>query len=258
MNFRNSLLALLFLSLSGETSADDTSATINIASLEIPYAYEENGVGVYHKVLEELTKGYDGNYNITFYPSARLTRLMINRDLDCNYISTGALDAWENNGITADELAFVGPIRELFVTVYVPASSPVPMSIEELRNLRLASDVNLLRVIRKYGLKEDFSLQSQVQMLNLLSIGRIEALVGFDFDLDTLAPRLGVSDKITKTDIKLDKLVDGIICFKNEKTAPFLAHLQSRLKEITESGWLDAEFDKFFKSQGVHAQKKAR
>ena len=95
---------------------------------------------------------------------------MTNRDLDCNYIATETLDAWEKNGISADELEFIGPIRELFVTVYVPAGSPVPSSIEELRQLRLASDVNLLRVIHKYGIKEDFSLQSQVQMLNLLSI----------------------------------------------------------------------------------------
>ena len=117
MGFRNSFFALLFLTTLGAyiPAAADEASTINIASLEIPYAYEEDGRGVYHSVFKELTKGYDGEYGITFYPSARLTRLMTNRDLDCNYIATETLDAWEKNGISADELEFIGPIRELFV-----------------------------------------------------------------------------------------------------------------------------------------------
>ena len=246
--FVSTLLSSFFLASIAD--AQPTDGDITVASMEIPYAYTETGDGVYNTVLKKLTEGYKGEVNVSFMPSARFNRLMINREVDCDFIGTEKTDRWEKDGISADDLEFIGPIRELFVTVYVPAGGKVPKDIEELKTMRLASDVNLVRTIHRYGIKEAFALQSQVQMLNLLSIARIEALVGYDFDLDTLAPRLGVVDKIKKTDIRLDKLVDGIVCFKNEKTAPFRAHLRKRLKEVTENGWLDAEFEKFFARQG--------
>ncbi len=246
-NLVSTLLSTFFFASIFEVNAADDDITV--ASMEIPYAYTETGDGVYNTVFKKLTEGYKGDVTVSFMPSARFNRLVTNREVDCDFIGTEKIERWEKDGISADELEFIGPIRELFVTVYVPAGGKVPHTIEDLKTMRLASDVNLVHTVRRYGLKESFALQSQVQMLNFLSIARIEALVGYDFDLDTLAPRLGVTDKIVKTDIKLDKLVDGVVCFKNEKTAPFRAHLRNKLKEITESGWLDAEFEKFFASQ---------
>lgn len=230
---------------SSQVPGDD----ITVASMEIPYAYTETGDGVYNRVFRKLTEGYKGTVNVSFVPSARFNRLVTNREVDCDFIGTEKLGRWEADGIKADELEFIGPIRELYVTVYVPRGHPIPETIDDLKTMRIASDVNLLHTVHKYGIKEAFALQSQVQMLNLLSIARIEALIGYDFDLDMLAPRLGVSDKIIKTDVKLDKLVDGIVCFKNARTAAFRSHLRARLIEITENGWLDAEFDRFFASQ---------
>ncbi len=243
------MLAVLYLISSHPLSAED-QPNIHIMSMEIPLAFENNGQGVYHTILKALIEGYSGKIDVTFIPSlARFSRMMINREMDCNYISTENLTHWQQNGIQAHELEFIGPIRELYVTAYVPSGGFVPTSIDELKTMRLASDINLLTVIHKHGLKETFALQSQIQMLNLLSISRIDALIGYDFDLDMLAPRLGIADKIVKTDIKLNKLVDGIVCFKNQKTAAFRAHLKKRINHITKNGWLDAEFDKFLSVQ---------
>ncbi len=246
--FTSSVLsATLALHIFGTSSAIalQQEDPITVASMEIPYAYEENGEGVYHTVLAKLTEGYEGQINVNFVPSARFNRLITNRAVDCDYIGTDKTDRWVNDGIKADELEFIGPIRTLYVSVYVPAGKPIPKDIADLNNFNLASDVNLLQTIHKLGIKEKFSLQSQTQMLNLLSIGRINALIGYDFDLDLLAPKLGVQDKIVKTSLKLDKLVDGIVCFKTERTAKLRKHMREKLDEITKSGWLDAEFDKF-------------
>lgn len=253
MKIRQSLSTILLLTAAwGQAQEEQTRNENDIifGGMEIPHAYQENGEGVYHQVFDELIRGYDGTTRRIFMPSARLKRLTAKREIDCLFISTDSPDFWEMSKIEIDEVEFIGPIRELHITVYTPKGGKMPKQVDDLKTMRLASDINILPTLRKYGLKEVFSLQSQIQMLNLLSINRIEALIGFDFDLDMLAPRIGVSDKIVKTDIKLDKLVDGMACFKTKKTEKIRAHVRERLNAITESGWLDNTFEKFFAGQG--------
>lgn len=219
-------------------SKDTAHPNLEIASMEIPHAYEPDGSGVYNEIFKKLTEGYGGDLNISFYPSARYNRVMTSRSADCDYIATDHLGRWENQGITAQELEFIGPVNTLFVVLYIPAGAPDVTTIDEIKSLTLASDVNLLNVIHNLGIKEKFALQSQTQMLNLLAIGRISGLVGYDFDLDFLSQKMGVADKMKKATIRLSKLNDGIVCFKTQRTAPFRAHLWKNLENIKASGWL--------------------
>ncbi|WP_262693649.1 hypothetical protein [Kordiimonas aquimaris] len=220
----------------------DASPDISIASMEIPLAYEENGNGVYNDVLKKLTEGYTGNINTSFYPAARFDRIMSGRSADCAYIATDSLSVWESEGIMPDELEFIGPVNTLYVVVYIPSDAPDVTTLEEVKRLNVASDVNLLGVIHSLGIKETLALQSQVQMLNLLAVKRINGLIGYDFDLDFLSRELGHSDKMKKASVRLDSLTDGVLCLKTEKTASFRAHLRARLSELEDSGWLKKAF----------------
>ena len=247
INYIYNMLALvcgLMLTISVSSFADEKAdhVDISIASMEIPLAYEENGNGVYNDVLDRLTEGYQGNIQTSFYPAARFSRVMSGRGADCAYIATDSLNVWEAEGVMPEELEFVGPINTLYVVVYIPSDAPDVTIIEEVKQLNLASDINLLGVIHQLGIKENLALQSQVQMLNLLAINRINGLIGYDFDLDFLSRELGLSGKMKKASVRLGSLTDGILCFKTEKTAVFRAHLRRQLSEIEASGWLKEAF----------------
>ncbi|MEX0297949.1 MAG: hypothetical protein AB3N28_02685 [Kordiimonas sp.] len=218
--------------------ATDKAPNMEIASMEIPFAYERNGTGVYNKIFDKLTEGYTGELNVSFYPSARYDRVMISRSADCDYIATDHLGRWEEHGVKAEEFEFIGPVNTLYVVLYIPHDAPDITTIEEVKKLVLASDINLVDLIHDLGIQEKFALQSQPQMLNLLAIRRITGLIGYDFDLDFLSKKLGVSGLMKKATIRLDSLNDGIVCFKNEKTAPFRNLLKSNFKKIQSSGWL--------------------
>ncbi len=220
-------------------SEDAMHPALKIASMEIPHAYEPNGKGVYNEIFAKLTEGYKGDLNVSFYPSARYNRVMTSRGADCDYIATDHLDRWKDHGITSNDLEFIGPVNTLFVILYIPVDAPDVTTIEQIKALTLASDINLLNVIHDHGIKEKFALQSQTQMLNLLAIGRISGLIGYDFDLDFLSKKMGVADKMKKATIRLSQLNDGIVCFKTERTAAFRAHLWKSLNNIKTSGWLE-------------------
>lgn len=212
--------------------------SIKVASMEIPYAYTQDGTGVYNTILDKLTEGYTGAIETSFYPSARFTRTMASRAVDCDYIGTDQINRWEAHGIAATELEFIGPVNTLYVVVYLPKDAPDVSTIDEVKKLNIASDVNLLDLIHEKGIKEVFALQSQIQMLNLLATERIGGLIGYDFDLDFLSKKLGFADKMKKASIRLHAINDGIVCFKTERTAIFRAHLRQKLSKIKKDGWL--------------------
>lgn len=238
------ILVFLSLSISATKATANQSDTpkspdLKIASMEIPHAYEPDGSGVYNEIFEKLTEGYTGALKVSFYPSARYNRVMTAREADCDYIATDHLDRWKDQGVPSSDLEFIGPVNSLFVVVYIPTDAPDVTTVEQLKALTLASDVNLLNVVHDLGIKEKFALQSQTQMLNLLAVGRISGLIGYDFDLDFLSKKLGLSDKMKKASIRLSQLNDGVVCFKTERTAAFRAHLREKLTQIQSSGWLE-------------------
>lgn len=212
---------------------------ISVASMSIPFAYEQQGNGVYNQIYDKLTEGYEGPVRVTFLPPNRLSRAIQTRQTDCIYIATDAMASHNATDSSYRDLEFIGPVNQVSVVVYTMADTPDITEKSQLAGMKVASDVNLVPFISSLGIKDDFHLQSQLQMLEMLVAGRVDALIGYDFDLDFLSKKQGVRDKLRKASIRLDTVGDGFACFKNEKTARFRSHLKSRLKTLTDSGWLD-------------------
>lgn len=241
--FRQPVLALVFASfVTVSAVSQETSPAISIVSMEIPKAYTPDGDGVYNRVFNELVKGYDGEIDIGFYPSARYNRIMSTRGGDCDYIATDNTARWQSSGVLPDELEFIGPINQLHVVAYIPIDAEDVRSPDDLKGLSLASDVNLLDTIHSLGIKETFALQSQPQMLSLLAVNRIEAMIGYDFDLDFLSREMDLTDKVKKASVRLSTVSDGLVCFKTERTEQFRAHVRERFKVLSDSGWLADAF----------------
>ncbi|MBO6506123.1 MAG: ABC transporter substrate-binding protein [Kordiimonadaceae bacterium] len=212
---------------------------VSVGSMSIPFAYEQNGTGVYNQIFDKLVEGYEGTVDVTFFPSNRLSRAVEGRQIDCLYIATESVA--NNGGANSPyrELEFIGPVNLVSVVVYLPANADDVNEITDLQGLKIASDVNLVPLINRLGIQEDFDLQSQIQMIELLVAGRVDALIGYDFDLDFLTRKQGVRDQLKKASIKLLTIGDGIACFSNERLKPFRDHMKARLKHMTDSGWLD-------------------
>lgn len=222
--------------------AQDTENAITVASMTIPFAYDENGEGVYNDVFNKLVEGYGGPIKVTFLPAARLDRAMKLRQTDCIYISADTdKDRGDGNTGYAD-YKFIGPVNTISVVVYTRDEAPDISKIEQLDNLVVASDVNLVRFINSLGIQEDHKLQSQVQMIKMLAAGRADALIGYDFDLDFLSKKIGIHRELKKASIRLDRVDDGISCLRNLKTERFFTHITERLKILQDTGWLHEAF----------------
>ncbi len=237
--------AVFYVNWFSTAVADDAAQDMKVASMEIPYAYQENGSGVYNRVFNRLIEGYSGTVHTVFYPSARYNKVMIGRATDCDYIATDALDRWQHHGISPSELEFIGPINTLSVVVYIPADATDVTTISDIKKLSIASDVNLLQTVHRHGIEEVFALEDQRQMLRLVAIKRIQGLIGYDFDLDFLSQHMGLRKKLKKASVILDTVDDGIVCFKNKDTAAFRKHLRSKLEEVSGSGWLEEIFSSY-------------
>ncbi len=218
---------------------DAPAAAVSVASMSIPYAYEQNGAGVYNQIYDKMLEGYEGAVEVTFFPSNRLNRALRRRETDCVYIATENISAPAIEGEPEESLDFIGPVNTVSVVVYLNEEAPDIRDVEQLKGLKVASDVNLVTLINSVGIQEDFSLQSQIQMLEMLVAKRVDALVGFDFDLDFLSKKQGISHQLKKATIRLEQMNDGFACFENARTANFRQHLRDRLEYLTKSGWLD-------------------
>lgn len=236
------LIVVSHFSIAARASNEEATTNhsdISIGSMSIPFAYEQNGDGVYNQIFNRLVEGYQGQIDITFYPSNRLSRAIEARQIDCLYIATESVA--NNGGANSPyrELEFIGPVNLVSVVVYLPTDAADVSEVSQLEGLKIASDVNLVPFINGLGIEEDFDLQSQIQMIEMLVAGRVDALIGYDFDLDFLTRKQGVRDQLKKASIKLLTIGDGIACFSNEKIKPFRDHMKARLKDMTDSGWLD-------------------
>lgn len=230
------------LTLAPTSNAQDSEQAITIASMTIPFAYDEKGEGVYNDVFDQLVKGYEGPLKVTFLPAARLDRAMKMQQTDCIYIAADTdVERGEGNEGYA-KYKFIGPVNTISIVVYTRADYPDISETEQLDNLVVASDVNLVRFINALGIQEDHKLQSQIQMIKMLAAGRVDALIGYDFDLDFLTKKLDLKNQLKKASIRLDEVDDGISCLRNEKTERFFTHVTARLKILQDTGWLDEAF----------------
>ncbi|GEM_PF-3919822 len=222
---------------------DHKSPDITVSAQEIPMAYWQGGDGHYNKVFDLMVEGYGGTVKTTFLPSERSIRMFINNEADCSYVHTSGLEQYSEYGIDPEELIFIGPINEISVTAYVQTGSPDIQAPEDLKGKMFAVDVNLVEFIRSQGITESMALQSQVQMIELLAKGRVDALVGWNYDLDLLVKKLNLRDELQTTSMHLNNLVDGMVCHKNGKTTEFIETARKQLGRATSNGTLTAIFN---------------
>ncbi|UTW55157.1 ABC transporter substrate-binding protein [Kordiimonas sp. SCSIO 12610] len=208
---------------------------IKIGSQEIPKAYWEGGDGDYNKVLDYLIAGYPGKVEVTFLPSSRLNRFLDSGLVDCSYISVTP---------NSETMEFIGPTNTISVTAYTRNGLKDIKKPDDLISIPFAIDVNLKSIARQHDLEPAMSLQSQTQMISLLAKGRIDALVGYDYDLDLLVSELNYTDQLKKTSIKFAEFEDGMTCHRTEKTQKFREIVKQNLIKARETGFLREIFDK--------------
>jgi ABC-type amino acid transport substrate-binding protein len=217
------------------SNQSDKYPTIQIGSQEIPMAYWEGGDGDYNKILDYILADYPGKVEITFLPSTRLTKFFTEGDLDCTYVSTDGF---------REGAEFIGPINTISVTAYTRNELPDISKPEDLQSIPFAIDVNLVDLVKRNALKPAMSLQSQEQMIDLLAKGRIDALVGYDYDLDLLVKEMNHTDKLKKASVVFAELKDGMMCHKTEKTKLFRNIVMKNILKAEKEGFFEAIFDK--------------
>ncbi len=207
---------------------------IKIGSQEIPKAYWENGNGDYNKILDYLIAGYPGKVEVTFLPSSRLTRFLNEGAIDCSYISV------KNN---RTDIEFLGPTNKISITAYVRNDHPDIRNPKDLSGVPFAIDVNLKPFAEKLSLSPSMSLQSQTQMIDLLAKGRIDALVGYDYDLDLLVKEMNYANQLRRASITFAGFEDGMACHKTEKTKKFRELIKANIVKAQKTGFFKKIFD---------------
>lgn len=218
-----------------EADLKSTYPTIKIVSQEIPKAYWKDGSGDYNQILNYLIHGYPGDIEISFLPSSRAMKTFDTKNADCSFVDLA--------GNHQEATEFLGPTNTITVTAYTRAELPDIRSPADMRNIDFAIDVNLRETANEHNLKATMSLQSQEQMIDLLVKGRIDAMIGFDYDLDLLVKELNYEDKLKKASVIFSEEQDGMLCHANPKTKLFRDIVRKNLQKAIETGFLDKVFD---------------
>jgi hypothetical protein len=207
---------------------------IKIGSQEIPKAYWENGNGDYNKVLDYLIAGYPGKVEVTFLPSSRLNRFFNEGIVDCLYVSVKK---------NRTDVEFLGPTNKVTITAYVRNDHADIQTPQDLSDIPFAIDFNLKTFAENHSLSPSLSLQSQIQMIDLLAKGRIDALVGYDYDLDLLVKEMDYANQLKRASIKFAEFEDGMTCHKTEKSKTFREMVRTNIIKAQKTGFLKKIFD---------------
>lgn len=234
-------VALLTLGLGFQDPAlsDDTKRTISIAGQKIPALYVPDGTGVYNKALDLLLEGFDGAVDVKFLPSQRVIKSFRDQTHDCTFVATDTANDFIQKGKDSGRIDFIGPVNTIAIAAYTRKGLPNIEKAADLEGRLFASDVNVTdRLAKEHGLTPFIAVQDQEKMLTLLYRGRVEALIGFDYDTDILIKKLGYKNDIYKTSFVLMEFRDGFMCHVNDSTQDFLAHLRAKLETLTANNTL--------------------
>jgi hypothetical protein len=223
-------------SIANNTSLNDAklrqthqNTTIKIAAPHITNLIEENGSGIYQRVMNEALEENPFEVKQIFSPYKRALILFERKDTDCIYSLTQVMkDKFGENSIN-----YSFPLGAFAYFMFTPQNQPTLTDPSQLESLQVGA-VYGHDTYYKHRLSEHTNLimvSDDLQNVKKLSLNRLDVMIGALPDLLPYITRFNFS-----ADHPLVESFDRITCHKNEKTELFLDALSSSLKKLKLNG----------------------
>lgn len=222
-----SSMALALESLNEQNKESNKSIVIAAASLT--NLVEENGLGVYQKIMNLALS--DTSYNITekFLPFRRALIEFERNNVDCNYSSTELLQ----DKFGTDAIISSYPLGVFIFYVFTKQDTKAISNLNDLNNLRTGG-INGQAQYYQNLLPKDAKLQllnSDKQGMQMLNLNRLDAFIAALPDLTPYIEELSFD-----RDYPIYTSFDRITCHNNEKNKAFLNVLSSALSKLKTEG----------------------
>ncbi len=216
---------ILLMAVSGPATAEP----FRIAVPPLASLLEEDGSGVYQRLIDQALVPLDAEIEQHFYPYRRALRVFEEGEVDCVFSLTEVL--LERHG--EDEVIYSFPLGKFIFHIFTLADEPAIESVEALNGLSVATILGH-EVYLKSVLGRDFQVEqvrSEAQAIRMLELNRLDAFIAA---LPDIQPFLGQLNYAPES--PLLESFDRLNCHATERNLAFVDALSERLRTLKENG----------------------
>lgn len=221
---------------------------ITIFGTAIPGIFDENEPGPYNTLYNQVIAGVSFPTVLTMLPIRKATKVFGERGADCIFAGSPDESFYTERGFDVEELVISDTIQDIRLKIYGPiGGSPI-------EDYRILSDINFAIDI---GIGEVHMLRSKIPVegesvlyaqtltagFKMLDVGRIQALIAIDVDVEALKMKSQRYRQYPVSDtFVLRKTEDVFVCRKMMRTERFIEEINQRMVELRQTGQLDSLF----------------
>lgn len=197
------------------------------------YIIEEDGSGVYQKVLREAARRSGISYKEKIYPIKRALKNFSKRRGLCMY---GMIDP-AINMVGEENLVTSFPMGVAKLYIFTKKGTPAITSLKQLKGKRVGGTIgyeDYYKDIRKKGVRFDYVGNEKGNIKKLMA-GRIDVMLGFLPDYALHLPKLSFSPNHP-----VAVVWDSVTCHNTEEGRRFVNQISPALKEMKNDGTLKA------------------
>jgi len=234
------LIALVAVYLSILSSAAHSEVEIKSITLLAPHItnlVEENGKGIYQRLLSEALELAGQKTKEIFAPYKRALLLFEQGQGDCIYSFTKVLQ----NKLGKQNIVYTYPLGAFAYYIFTAKNSPAISDPQKLRGLRVGGVFGHNNYYQ-HTLAKDISLimvNKDIQNIEKLRLNRLDAIIGALPDLTHYKPELSYD-----ASAPLVKSFDRITCRQSERNRAFVGSVSSAMRQLKHLG----VYQKIYKS----------
>ncbi|MGM0450768.1 MAG: substrate-binding periplasmic protein [Pseudomonadota bacterium] len=214
------------LTMGAQTHA---SQSITVAAPTLANLYEPDDSGLYQRLVERALESLDVKVEPAFYPYRRAIQVFEESRVDCLFSLTDVL----RQRVGDDGLVYSYPFGKFSFHIFTRSEDPPVESLDELKGLVVGRikghEVYLASALP--GSVELQAVRSEAQAVQMLDMGRLDALVAAVPDMRPYLDRLSYAPELT-----LLEGFDRINCHDTERNRAFIRDLSAQLRRLKKEG----------------------
>lgn len=223
------LLSVVVLLLSPVLAVPSANAEIRLAAPSIAGLVDEDGNGVYQRILKRALQGVDQEVVQSFVPFSRALYLFEKSSVDCLYSFTPVLI--ERYG--SDRILTSFPLGKFSFFLFTLKNKEPPATIEQLQGQGVVGLLGHERYLRQI-LGPDVQVSwvgNEAQGVEMLKRGRVNVMIAARPDIQ---PHLDVLQYASYRPLLTG--FDRITCHKTDKAQAFISDISRRLESLKAQG----------------------
>ncbi|WP_394171682.1 hypothetical protein [Saccharospirillum alexandrii] len=231
-------LSLLVACLGLMANASQASS-IRIAAPSIDNLVEEDGSGIYQRMVSRAIESLDVNVQTLFYPYRRAIRAFDAKEVDCIY----SFDDVLYQTYQPDQLVSSFPLGKFSFHAFRAPDKPAIVSVNEMVNLRVVGIMGhelYIESVLQGSVRADM-VMTEHQAINMLKQGRVDVLIAALPDIQPFISQLSYSPTFS-----LFSGYDRLNCHNTENNLIFIRELSLQLNRLKNDGSYESLAGEFF------------